>query len=297
MIHPYATTTYAQALSYWGRPLYVPEWGTSVLIREIMPGLEDASGTYPIAILNKQADILGGLERLRSHNLVSVVFVVDDFHRPSLEELNQYFTIVRPFKTHYLYRKSCGILSYNKHHRYELRQALKAVHVSTFDLSHNMEAWTKLYSNLISNKGITGLQSFPSEYHRVLGELDGVTAIGAWHNDELVSCHIWVAHNEHVHSHLAASSAEGYALRAAYAVNDASLHHFLNAEVINIGGGAGFADNANDGLARFKRGFSNDTTLSYICGTVIDSNRYTELVQERGTIECPSFFPAYRAPK
>ena len=67
---------------------------------------------------------------------------------------------------------------------------------------------------------------------------------------------------------------------------------------INFGGGSGSMNNAlKDGLVRFKRGFCNDIASSYICGAVLDDNRYAQLIKQREVSEKNDFFPAYRAPK
>lgn len=296
MTHPYATGAYAQSLSYWGRPLEVPEWKTWVIVREVEPGIYDAAGTYPIAVLAENADIQGGLERLKSHDLVSVTLVLDDFNRPPVQDLEQSFSVTRPFKSHYIYRRALGELSYGRHHRYELRRALQVVNVDELDLQKNAADWYALYSTLTERHGLTGVHAFPREYHSAMASLDGMKAIGAWVNGELVSCHIWVEFDGHVHSHLAASSALGYSSRAAYGVNNKALEFFGNANVINFGGGAGMASDLSDGLAKFKHGFSNDTAQSYICGAVLDPNRYEELVTRRSINPATTFFPAYRAP-
>jgi len=80
-------------------------------------------------------------------------------------------------------------------------------------------------------------------------------------------------------------------------VNDASVNHFASLELLNFGGGAGTVDLAEDGLARFKRGFCNDLATAYLCGAVLDHDRYRELVQKKGVPPDTLFFPAYRAPR
>src|SRR3984885_1215409 len=187
MVHPYSTSIYAKTLSHLGHALHIPEWETSVLIRPIKPGYKDALGIYPLTVLNRQADIAGGLARLRKHQLISIVLVIDDVHRPSLEQLNKHFDFVKPFKTHYIYRPNSESLSYPKHHQYELRQALKKpISIAPIDLTLNIEHWNKLYASLIEHKKLKEQHVFPLEHHAALGKLDGVTAIGAWENDELI---------------------------------------------------------------------------------------------------------------
>lgn len=294
MNHPYATSEYASALSHWGRALYVPEWNTHVLIRKIKPGIEDAAGTYPIAILDKNADIPGGLEYLRRHQLLSVVLVLDDFHRPALSILKKYFLFVKKFKTHYIHNNQKK-KTYTRHHQHELLQSLKSVRISPFDLKNNLQAWVLLYDNLIRSKNLTGLHAFPLKHHAILSKLNGITAIGAWQDSELISCHIWVDDGISAHSHLAASSTTGYKNRAAYAINDASIAYFSNTQVINFGGGLGINNKTVDGLTKFKQGFSNSTTCSYICGAVLNEKSYAKLIAECNITSKIDFFPAYRS--
>jgi hypothetical protein len=292
--HPYATERYAQSLLRNGYIVPVPEWGCFVLVRPILGQLEDASGPYPITIMAQGADISGGLRRLWALDLVSVVLVVDDFHRPSIERLAAEFDFVRPFKTHFLHKPAEGPPRYDKHHRYEVRRARRSVDVAILDLDSKLEDWMALYSVLSTRHQLSGIHDLPREHHATLAGLGGVTAIGAWADGELAACHIWVHNAGRVHSHLAASSERGYACGAAYAVNDASLKHFAGAELVNFGGPAGAADHQDDGLALFKRGFANATARSYVCGKVLNHERYRWLTEQKTVGQDETYFPAYR---
>jgi hypothetical protein len=293
LIHPYATPAYARSLPHVGQAFGVPEWGCEVLLREFADAF-DATGTYPMAVLAADADLSAGLKRLKAHGAVSVTLVLDDFHRPSLEALRQSFNLVTRFKTHQLQRATLPF-AYDKHHRYEVRRASSRVRVRAFDLAQAMPEWCALYDALVARHELQGLHRFPAEHFRALGRLPGVTSIGAWIDDRLVSAHLWVSDGRFVHSHLAASSEAGYAAGAAYAVYDASIRHFAGAEVVNFGGGAGFADDGDDGLMRFKRGFANDSAPAYLCGAILDAPRYAELARQTGVAPDTLFFPAYRA--
>ena len=50
---------------------------------------------------------------------------------------------------------------------------------------------------------------------------------------------------------------------------------------------------ADDGLAQFKAGFANARTQAWLCGAVLDTERYERLATGR---ETSAYFPAYRAP-
>jgi hypothetical protein len=299
MIHPYATEAYARSLAHWGEAFRVPEWGCDVLLRPVGVGPGegtwlDAAGTYPIAVLPPDADLAPGLERLRQRGVISVTLVLDDFHRPPIDELQRHFAVVRRFKTHHIRRLDLPF-GYDKHHRYEVRRSLTQVMAMPFDLGRHADEWAALYADLMRRHDLAGVHAFPAAHYEALGQMAGVTAIGGFIGDRLVSAHLWVSDGSHVHSHLAASNGEGYESNAAYAVYDASVRHFAAAQLLNFGGGAGIDDEPGDGLARFKRGFANATAPAYVCGAVLDPVRYDELVRQRGVPADTLFFPAYRA--
>ena len=296
LTHPYATEAYAKSLRHIGTCLPVPEWGCCVLIRPIFNGLSDCAGTYPFAVVSKDADLAGGLSRLRAYGLVSVVLVLDEIHHPELPMLNKNFTFIRPFKIHYTRCPATGPLVLGRHHRRALRRAGAATRVGVIDIAAHGADWNRLYAALIARHRLKGIHCFPPDHVNSLATLNGVTGIGAWIGSELVSAHIWVHHEGHVHSHLVASNEAGYAARAAYAVLAASVEHFRDASLINFGGMAGEADNQIDGLARFKSGFADGTAKSYICGAVLRSVEYSQLSASSDASCDTDFFPAYRAP-
>jgi len=294
ILHPYATDVYARSLLHWGKPLAVPAWGTSVIVREI-DGAQDAAGVYPFAVFKHDADIATGIEQLRNSGLVSLVMVFDAFHCPDAIELERHFDFVRPFKTHYIYRKEKGAIRYDTHHQRALRRAQREVRVESLDLKLYSNSWQSLYDNVITKFRLTGLHAFPEDHAKKISTIEGVTALGAWHDDNLVSCHIFASNGKYAHSHLVASNQDGYDTRAAYAINDFAITCFRDEQVINFGGGAGAGDKESDGLARFKRGFSNDTELSYLCGVILDKERYDALCTARDIAHDTSYFPAYRS--
>lgn len=140
------------------------------------------------------------------------------------------------------------------------------------------------------------LITFDYQYHELLAHMDEVTALGAWLEEELVSCHIWIRHQKIVYSHLAASSEDGYKRRAAYAINHRAIEYFSDSEIINFGGSAGIDTQSLDGLARFKAGFSNDSAHSLLCGTILNNSAYEELCKSSSINPATKYFPAYRTP-
>jgi hypothetical protein len=292
MTHPYASEAYARSLAHVGEAFAVPEWASHVLTRPTPDDRgRDAIGAYPLAVISPDADLAGGLERLKAAGLISVVLVTDERLRPDAPTMEAAFDFVRPFKSHFLYDRSLGPLAYGKHHRYELKRALARVEAREIALAEHLEAWTALYGELAARHGFTGLHAFPAAHHETLMRLPGVRTFAAFVEDRLVSAHVFVSHRGYAVSHLATSSAEGYANGAAYAVNDLALTALDDCQLINFGGGAGVTDDPSDGLVRFKKGFSNNAARSYLCGKVLDGAAYEML--SVGFAQ-DGFFPAYR---
>lgn len=294
MSHPYASPAYAQALGHIGEPLAVPEWSGPVLTRALAnSGARDAVGPYPLTVLPPDADLIGGLERLKAAGLLSVVAVPDPLGHPAIEAITRAFDLARPFKTHHVHDRSLGPPAYAKHHRYEVRRAHTRVEAREIDLAGHLTDWIGLYDQLITRHQLTGVQAFPASHHRALADLPGLRAFGAFIDGGLVSAHLFVTHAGQATSHLAASSSEGYAAGAAYAVNDLALERLDDCELINFGGGAGTGDDPADGLSRFKTGFANTRRTVWLCGTLLDPDACRALSAGR---EDNGFFPAYRGP-
>ena len=292
MTHPYASDAYARSLGHMGTPLAVPEWGCHVLVRDTPCGARrDATGPYPLTPLAPDADLAGGLARLRAAGLVSVVLVGDDRLRPGVDALQQAFDFARRFKSHFIYDRTLGPQAYDKHHRYEIRRAASRVEAREITLANHLPAWEALYQDLVARHGLSGLHAFPRAHHEALAHLPGVRAFGGLVEGELASAHIFVTGDGYAISHLAAASPQGYRNGAAYAVNAAAIEALTDCDAINFGGGAGVHDDPADGLVRFKKGFANRISASWLCGAVLDSDAYEALSADR---ENDGFFPAYR---
>ena len=117
-------------------------------------------------------------------------------------------------------------------------------------------------------------------------------AVAGFGDSALASCHIYAVDDDYAMSHLAATSAWGYANGGAYLVEDAALRE-LSDRVVNLGGSAGLTTGQGDGLAVFKAGFANRTQQSLLLGAVLDDRKYAALTEG---LEPADFFPAYRAP-
>jgi hypothetical protein len=297
MTHPYSTIEFGESLRHIGEPIYIPEWGTTVLRRACGMGYTDAIGTYPITVFKPGCDLAAGLDRLSCLGLVSIVVVIEDVWRPELADLRRTFDVTRAFKRHYVYDRDVSTFPFSKNHRYKIQRAGRAVRVQQFNLATRLDDWDGLYQTLIGRHGLAGtMHAFPRRHHGALAKLPGITAIGAFAEGQLVSCHIWARHDGHAMSHLVASNESGYASRAAYALNAASIDLLADCRTLNFGGSAGADDDPEAGLARFKRGFANTAAPSYLCGKILAVDAYDELSRQADVSSDASYFPAYRRP-
>jgi hypothetical protein len=291
MSHPYASAAYARIFEDQAEPLWVPDWGAHVLVRDIPQGGRDAIGMYPLAPFRPGADLKAGLAWLKDQGLVTIGLVPDPSASPPLSELEAAFGLCRPFKTHFIVDYARPV-EFTKHHRGKVKRAHEKLRVEIVPLAQTIDAWTGLYGNLIDRHDIHGLSAFSRDAFVRLAAVDGLTAVAAFADDDIVSMHLWVADPETGvgYSLLAATSADGYRRSAAYAVNDASIRLLSDLRLVNLGGGAGLQAE-EDGLTYFKRGFSNDEVTAYFCAAVLDEDRYGEL---GGVAGASLPFPAYR---
>jgi hypothetical protein len=288
-MHPYSTAAYAATLSHVGHPFDVPEWGTHVIARSIPGGGADIIGTYPICALPSDADISGGMKRLKDAGFVSVTLVLDNHHRP--DRLPGLY--VREFKQHYIHEGNqnsiAGGYRPSQDHRYKIRRSRRHVDARPIKLAGYLNEWCALYDGLVKRHILSGVHVFPRESFASLSQIGGIEAFGGFVGDELVCISIWAAHEGRAYSHLVASSERGYELRASYAVMDAAIRHYADFDVINLGGSAGPGDR-DDGLSQYKRGFCNATSPSWLATAILDDEAYDKLSGDKVT----EFFPSYR---
>ncbi|MBN9319491.1 MAG: GNAT family N-acetyltransferase [Caulobacterales bacterium] len=291
--HPYAVRAYAQALVQGeGAAVEVDAWGACLLARPIADsGRFDALGAYPMTPMAADAALKEGLASLAEEGLVSVVLVPDPLASPPRSDLAAAFSLCRPFKTHFVVDRTMGEFAPNKHHRQEIRRALRRCRVETVSLAEHAATFAGLYGELIARHDIRGVAAFSDAYFVALADDARMTAFAAVVEEEIAAMTIWFEHEGVAYNHLGASNAAGYRAGANYALYDAAIAHFAGADRLNLGGSAGATDDPNDGLAFFKRGFANAEAQALLCGAVLDQAAYDALTAGRPTT---GFFPAYR---
>ena len=291
----YSSEAYARSLGHLGDVVALPASG-GWLLAAVVPGHDerDGRGPYPLfscADWSPLADDLASLE-----DLVSVTMVVDPLAPLTRQHLERVFDVVRPYKTHHVIDCGLGPPRPSQHHLRKLRAVASDVRTEVVGSPPaHADDWVRLYRDLVRRRAITGFADLPDGSLRAQLDVPGCVAVRAVRHDRCLSMALWYRHGEVAHLHLAATDDEGYGTGAAYAVMAASIEHLASeVQVLDLGGVAGVADDPQHGLARFKRGWCNSTTVAHLCGAVLDRPAFDRLNDDRGQTD-DTYFPPYRA--
>ncbi len=298
----YAHPAYAEALAEFGAPRPLPRSGAWILERPV-PGTNDtdAMGCYPLFACRDWSRLHADLADLEN-GLVSLVVVPDPFGEYELPYLEECFPdACKPFKEHFVADLELSPLSFvHRHHLRYARNALREVSVERCaDPLAYLDDWVALYGTLVERHGIEGLRRFSRPSFERQLDVPGIRAFRATDESGTVSMLLWYVHGEVAYYHLGASNERGYELRASFALFWRAFEDLRAAGVrwLDLGAGAGVAEDPGGGLSRFKQGWSSGTRPAYLCGRVFDHGRYEDLAGRRAAVAAPggdAYFPAYR---
>lgn len=291
----YMHPLYAQALSEFGTPIALPHSGGWLLGRRV-PGTadRDARGPYPLFCCADWNGLREDIDALRGR-LVSLVLVADPFGDHDETMLRSCFDRVLPFKTHFIVDFEQPGFEGSRHHRYCARRALREVEVEACTQPQSKLAeWIALYNHLISRHRVTGVQAFSAASFERQFTVPGLVLLRAIARcQQCVGAQLWFVQRDVAYSHLIAANEQGYRCACSYALHDAALRHFRGrVRWLDLGGSAG-TDAKNDGLTAFKQGWSNAKRTAFLCGRILDSDRYAALCKASGTGSL-DYFPSYR---
>lgn len=257
----------------------------------------DAMGLYPLCSCQDWQSLPSDIEHLRGSNLVSLILMSDPLLNERERKVFSLFDEVRPFKTHYLAELDrAPEQAASRHHAYYARKAAREIDVEVVEHPiHFLDEWQTLYAQLVAKHTITDMRAFSREsFTRLLG-MPGVVLFRALRDGQLVGAQIFLLQDDVAFAHLAAFTDEGYEHGASYILDWHALEHFRGlAKYLNWGGGSGPVDAKEDGLARYKRGWSTEKRISWLLGIVFDQAAYTHLCKEAGRDRTVPYFPAYR---
>jgi hypothetical protein len=294
----YTHSGYAESLAEFGSPRLLRRSGGWVIEREIgSDSGKDAIGCYPLFCCKDWSALSTDIDELTT-DLISLVLVADPFGDFAADDLRRCFSDrFVPLKTHFvadLRRPIRNLVS--PHHRYYAVRALRQLEIERCDApGRYLDEWVKLYAALVERHRLTGIKAFSRQAFAKQLAVPGIVMLRAIHRGETVAAHLWYRQGEVIHSHLAASNAQGYELMASYALHWFALETFAEeARWLNFGGGSGLSENASDGLTMFKKGWASETRTAFLCGRIFDREKYRRLLLARSPAD-DSFFPGYRA--
>lgn len=292
----YAHSDYARSLAEFGHPRALFRSGGWILER-LIPGTDsrDGMGCYPLFSCRDWSWLTDDFADL-GDELVSLVLVADPFGNFTKEILSETFKdLLVPFKEHFAIdlREPAGEFA-SPHHQRNAGAALRLIEVEhAASAEVLLDEWSLLYANLSARHTITGIAAFSRDSFARQLRVPGMTAFRAVHGGQTIGINLWYAGREVGYYHLGAYSEQGYRLRASFALFWRAIEHFAAAGLkwLDLGAGAGAANDGADGLTRFKRGWANTTRTAYLCGRILDRPKYERLVDGKDPND---YFPAYR---
>lgn len=297
----YLNPLYAQSLNDFGEPMELKYSGGWILKRPILRTSNfDGMGCYPIFACRNWDGLRQDLKQLsESKRLVSLSLVTDPFGEYTHTDLSRYFKdLAKPYKQHFIVDLSRPKREFvDAHHQHNARKALKLVEIETCDTPEQyLDEWVALYGNLIERHNIKGVARFSRSAFEAQLQVPGIVAFRASRDGVPVGMLLWYIQEEVGYYHLGAYSPEGYKLNASFALFWTLLDYFasMGLKWLSLGAGAGVHGNEEDGLTRFKRGWSTGVRTAYFCGRIFDAEKYERLSQARGILGT-TYFPAYRS--
>lgn len=183
------------------------------------------------------------------------------------------------------------------HHQRNVRKALRTLRVEKCDNPTDaLDQWTALYASLVARHNITGMTAFSRESFAKQLSVPGIVILRAIHDESTVGMLLWYEQGNRAYYHLGAYNSRGYELGASFALFDFAIRSFAERGFawLNLGSGAGLGTGGEQGLARFKQGWSTGVRTAYFCGRIFDQEAYQRILEKRGTQQT-QYFPAYRA--
>lgn len=295
MTQGYASPFYTASYSEFGEPTHFPVSGAQFLRRQINTELHDFTGVYPFVTAKDWPALAGELEDLRTEGAVSAVFVTDPFASDNIATLEGTLDVLRKFKCHYVVDLSGDWRSaIRKTTRQYARRGLASGSFRIRDAQpSDASTFWALYQMSIERHGMVGLQAMSLSTIENQLAVPGALIAELESDAEIVCQMIMYRSGNILYPHLQGIKPIGYKNFASYAIFQGVLNWAASEgfAFVNLGGVAGLDQDPNDGLAIFKRGFSNDTRWTYLAGKILDHDIYRFLTKERPPI---GFFPAYR---
>jgi hypothetical protein len=297
----YLNECYARSLAEFGTPRPFRLSKGWILERPIAgTSRVDAMGCYPLFACEDWNGLEGDLlDEDATRRLVAVSLVTDPFGGYDEGLLRRCFPdLMVAFKEHFVADLSRDwTASITGHHLRYARRSLSELVVETCPRPEQaLDDWVALYDHLVRFRGIRGLAAFSRASFELQLGVPGVVVLRALDRGRVIGMTLWYHQDQVAYYHLGAYSERGYELRASFALFWRAFEELASRGVrlLDLGGGPGLTHDVDDGLVRFKRGWSTESRTAFLCGRIFDREAYASLC-ERNASEETTYFPAYRA--
>lgn len=291
----YLSEMYAHSFAALGVPRRLEKSQSWILRRGIFEsGKYDAMGCYPIFCCNDWEGLPDDLDEVSSE-LVSLTIVTDPFGAYDADLLGKCFPDrIMAFKEHYVTELNQAKAEYvSSHNSRYARKSLKSLTIEIArEPSGHLSEWLELYLMLVARHKVRGIAEFSRSSFDAQLRTPGIVMFRALLEDKMVGAMLWYIQGEIAYYHLGAYSEAGYAHRASYGIVWHAIDFFKENGLkwLSFGAGAGTSSVTDDGLTRFKSGWSNGTKQVYLCGRIFQKDAYAELSDKTNF----NYFPAYR---
>jgi hypothetical protein len=293
----YLNPLYAASMGEFGRPLELSH-SAGFLLQRAIPDTSrcDAMGLYPLFCCEDWSGLAADLEALRDR-VISVVLVTDpfgDFDPPVLAGAFNHGLV--PYKVHHVMDMQIPVAeSACPHHRRNARKSLERLVVEEVsEPLRFLDTWCALYAELTTRHQINDLSRFSRRAFEIQLTIPGLVAFRAIEGDATVGMVLWYCQRDVAYYHLAAYSPQGYKHKASYGLFWTSAQRLRDrVRWLSLGAGAGASCDGDDGLTRFKKGWSSLVRPTYLGRYVARPEIYAELSRD---FSGSKFFPQYRSP-
>ena len=293
-----ASAAFGESYRAFGEILHLPRTGLQLIKRPIREQAYDLTGVYPYALCVDWSGLNQDIDELRDRNAASVVFVADPFQADAVQKLTQNWSLSRHFKTHYVVDLT---QDWRQGRRKEVRRTtrraleLYETGIATDPISFAPTLWD-FYQTTIRRKRVTGIQRLSLDTIEQQLAVPGAVLITAHDAVGLAGATLFFDHGATVTAHLMFLSERAVHNKATYALIFAGLEECEKRGCcfVNLGGATGTKDDLSDGVARFKKRWTENTRSAWICGSVLNATLYQQLERE-SRCQSASYFPSYRA--
>jgi hypothetical protein len=301
----YRSKQYADCFLDLGESYRLANTDSYLIKKPFKDGYYDLYSPYPILDFHKKQafshiDLISDISSISDGNILAATIITNPLLK--WEEIPVgddpwCWSYCKKYKTHY-YIDFKNDLDLPTNHKRNIKKALNKLEIRinlTKTPDQKAESFTSMYKNLVEKHSISGFADFSDDYFRQLFKVPGILLAEAFckGSDEPCGQITYLLDGDYAYYHLAAYNSQGYANNASFGIMYSMINYFkeLGISKLLLGSYPGNIETEDNGLLRFKRGFSNSSRQNFILGKILNKSKYNEFSQGKSG----EFFPLYRS--